>query len=47
MLGAFANACKDFINWDILKQNIETKFGEANVKSAQVAYEKVQKYDLD
>ena len=47
MLGAFANACKDFINWDILKQNIETKFGEANVKSAKVAYEKVQKYNLD
>ena len=47
MLGAFANACKDFINWDILKQNIETKFGEANVKSAQVAYKKVQKYNLD
>lgn len=47
MLGAFAKACNDFINWDVLKENIKNKFGEANVKSAQVAYEKVEKYDLD
>lgn len=47
MLGAFAKACKDFVDWDVLKENIESKFGELNVKSAQVAYEKVQRHDLD
>ena len=46
MLGAFAKACGDFIDWDVLQQNIQAKFGEANVKSAQVAYDKVQKYSL-
>lgn len=46
MLGAFAKACEEFINWEVLQKNIEIKFGDANVKSAQVAYEKVKKYDL-
>lgn len=47
MLGAFAKACEGFINWEVLQKNIEAKFGAANVKSAQAAYEKVKKYDLD
>lgn len=46
MLGAFAKACGDFIDWEVLQRNIQAKFGEANVKSAQVAYDKVQKYSL-
>lgn len=46
MLGAFAKACKGFINWEVLQENIKVKFGEANVKSAQTAYEKIQKYEL-
>lgn len=46
MLGAFAKACEDFIDWEVLQQNIKAKFGDANVKSAQAAYDKVQKYSL-
>lgn len=46
MLGAFAKACSEFMDWDVLQKNIEAKFGAANVKSAQVAYEKVVKYEL-
>ena len=30
----------------ITTKNIQAKFGDANVKSAQVAYDKVQKYSL-
>lgn len=46
MLGAFAKACEGFINWNVLQENIKAKFGDANVKSAQVAYDSVKKYDL-
>ena len=45
MLGAFAKACEGFINWNVLQENIKAKFGDANVKSAQVAYDSVKKYD--
>ena len=46
MLGAFAKVCEGFINWKVLQENIKAKFGDANVKSAQVAYDSVKKYDL-
>ncbi len=46
MLGAFAKVCEKFINWEVLQENIKVKFGDANVKSAQVAYDRVKKYDL-
>lgn len=46
MLGAFAKVCEEFINWEVLQANIKVKFGDANVKSAQVAYDEVKKYDL-